>query len=72
MALVVAAVPNQRKLVTSSRRLCKLNRYEAFPDSAKRDILRWVKLAKKPATRARRIEKAVALAAVNKRASGTS
>ncbi|MEL6613447.1 MAG: YdeI/OmpD-associated family protein [Bacteroidota bacterium] len=45
--------------------------YEAFPDSAKRDLLRWIKLAKRSQTRAARIEKAVALAAQNKRASGT-
>ncbi|NJK62774.1 MAG: YdeI/OmpD-associated family protein [Synechococcaceae cyanobacterium SM2_3_1] len=49
----------------------KLN-YEAFPDSAKRDILRWIKLARKPETRARGINEAVRLASQNKRASGTS
>ena len=49
-----------------------LEHYEAFPDSAKRDILRWIKLAKKPETRARRITESVELAAQNKRASGTS
>ena len=32
-----------------------LENYHAFPDSAKRDILRWIKLAKKPETRAKRI-----------------
>ena len=46
--------------------------YDAFPDSAKRDILRWIKLAKRPATRARRISETVRLASQNKRASGTS
>lgn len=45
--------------------------YEAFPDSAKRDILRWIKLARRPETRARRIEEAVARAARNERGSGT-
>ena len=49
-----------------------LQYYEAFPDSAKRDILRWIKLAKKPETRAKRIAEAAALAAQHKRASGTS
>lgn len=49
-----------------------LTNYEAFPDSAKRDILRWIKLAKRPATRAKRIQKTAELAAQNKRASGTS
>ena len=48
-----------------------LANYEAFPDSAKRDILRWIKLAKKPETRAKRIQKTATLAAQNKRASGT-
>ena len=48
-----------------------LEHYEAFPPSAKRDILRWIKLAKKPETRAKRILKTTQLAAENKRASGT-
>mgnify|MGYP001820886663 CR=1 FL=1 len=48
-----------------------LQYYEAFPDSAKRDILRWIKLAKKPETRAKRIAEVAALAGQNKRASGT-
>ena len=48
-----------------------MDNYEAFPDSAKRDILRWIKLAKKPETRTRRIRKAAELASQNKRASGT-
>ena len=48
-----------------------LDNYETFPESAKRDILRWIKLAKKPDTRAKRILKTAQLAAQNKRASGT-
>ncbi|MEL7331655.1 MAG: YdeI/OmpD-associated family protein [Cyanobacteria bacterium J06560_2] len=48
-----------------------LENYETFPDSAKRDILRWIKVAKKPETRAKRILKTATLAAENKRASGT-
>ncbi|MEM6835463.1 MAG: YdeI/OmpD-associated family protein [Cyanobacteria bacterium P01_C01_bin.120] len=48
-----------------------LDNYEAFPDSAKRDILRWIKLAKQPETRAKRIQKTATLAAQNQRASGT-
>ncbi|MEL6491976.1 MAG: YdeI/OmpD-associated family protein [Cyanobacteria bacterium J06621_3] len=48
-----------------------LENYETFPASAKRNILRWIKLAKKPATRAKRIMKTAQLAAENKRASGT-
>lgn len=46
--------------------------YKRFPDSAKRDILRWIKLAKRPETRAKRIKKSAEMAAENKRASGTS
>lgn len=49
-----------------------LENYENFPPSAKRDILRWIKLAKKSETRAKRIHKAATMAAQNKRASGTS
>lgn len=45
--------------------------YEIFPDSAKRDILRWIKLAKTPQTRAKRIAETATLAACNQRASGT-
>ena len=48
-----------------------LDNYEAFPETAKRDILRWIKLAKKSETRAKRIQKTVELAAKNERASGT-
>ena len=48
-----------------------LENYEAFPDSAKRDILRWIKLAKKQETRAKRIQKTAQLAQNNERASGT-
>lgn len=45
--------------------------YEQFPDSAKRDILRWIKLAKRDETRKRRIAEAAAKASKNERASGT-
>lgn len=48
-----------------------MENYEAFPDSSKRDILRWIKIAKKPETRAKRIQQTAELAAQNKRASGT-
>lgn len=49
-----------------------LENYEAFPDSAKRDILRWIKMVKKPETRAKRIKETAELASQNRRASGTS
>lgn len=45
--------------------------YQQFPPSAQRDLLRWIKLAKKEETRFARIEEAVAKARKNERASGT-
>ncbi|MGF1492345.1 MAG: YdeI family protein [Microcoleaceae cyanobacterium] len=45
--------------------------FNAFPDSSKRFILRWIKLAKKPETRAKRIEETAALAAKNMKIPGS-
>ena len=45
--------------------------FEAFPDASKRNILRWIKLAKQPATRAKRIEKTAILAAQNMKIPGS-
>lgn len=42
--------------------------WDAFPRSAKRGILEWIAAAKKPETRARRIEETARLAAQNQRA----
>ncbi len=42
--------------------------FEAFPRSVKRSILEWIAKAKKPATRARRIEETARLAQDNNRA----
>ncbi|MDW8311445.1 MAG: YdeI/OmpD-associated family protein [Burkholderiales bacterium] len=42
--------------------------WDAFPRSAKRAILEWIASAKKPETRARRIEETARLAARNERA----
>jgi len=42
--------------------------WEAFPRSVKRGILEWIANAKRPATRAKRIEETAKLAAENKRA----
>lgn len=42
--------------------------FEAFPRSVKRGILEWISKAKRPETRAKRIEETVRLAAENKRA----
>jgi uncharacterized protein YdeI (YjbR/CyaY-like superfamily) len=44
--------------------------FKAFSDSAKRFTLRWIKLAKSPGTRARRIKEFVALASRNQKISG--
>ncbi|MEO1521136.1 MAG: YdeI/OmpD-associated family protein [Cyanobacteria bacterium J06633_2] len=48
-----------------------LENYANFPDSVKRDILRWIKLAKKQETREKRIQETASKASRNKRASGT-
>ena len=45
--------------------------FDSFPPASQRFVLRWIKLAKKPATRAKRIEKTASLAAQNKRISGS-
>ena len=42
--------------------------FQSFPNSAKKNILWWIKTAKKPETRAARIEKTVRLAAQNQMA----
>jgi uncharacterized protein YdeI (YjbR/CyaY-like superfamily) len=42
--------------------------FEAFPRSVKRGILEWIAAAKKPATRAKRVEETAQLAAQNLRA----
>lgn len=42
--------------------------FEAFPKSVKRGILEWIATAKKPETRAKRMEETARLAAENKRA----
>ena len=44
------------------------NYFEAFPRSVKRGILEWISNAKKPETRAKRIEETARLAAENIRA----
>lgn len=43
-------------------------RFEAFPKSARRAILEWIATAKKPETRARRVEETATLAQRNERA----
>jgi uncharacterized protein YdeI (YjbR/CyaY-like superfamily) len=44
--------------------------FDVFPDSSKRFTLRWIKLAKTSATRAKRIEQAATLAAKNMKIPG--
>lgn len=51
-----------------SRNKAAARHFEAFPPSARRSILEWILKAKRPETRARRIEEAVTLAAQNIRA----
>jgi len=45
--------------------------FDAFPDASKRFVLRWIKLAKKPETRAKRIAQTAELAAINERIPGS-
>lgn len=45
--------------------------FNAFPPAVQRFALRWIKLAKQPATRARRIEQTAQLAAKNERVPGS-
>jgi uncharacterized protein YdeI (YjbR/CyaY-like superfamily) len=42
--------------------------FDAFPPSARRAILEWVTTARRPETRARRVERVAAAAAVGERA----
>ena len=48
-----------------------VDHFERFPASSKRFILRWIKLAKTPETRSKRIETTALLAAQNKRIPGS-
>ncbi|MEM6631195.1 MAG: YdeI/OmpD-associated family protein [Bacteroidota bacterium] len=48
-----------------------LKNFDNFPDASKRFVLRWIKLAKKADTRAKRIEQTASLAAQNKRIPGS-
>lgn len=46
--------------------------FDAFPKSAKRAVLEWVRQAKRPETRARRVAESARLAAANERLTGES
>lgn len=60
-------LPDDLQLAFSDNKTAKEN-WSAFPPSVKRGILEWIKNAKKPETRARRIEVTVEKAAKNMRA----
>jgi uncharacterized protein YdeI (YjbR/CyaY-like superfamily) len=60
-------IPDDLKKVLSEFSNATAN-FEAFPKSAKRGILEWIVQAKKPETRARRIEETARLAEQNIRA----
>ncbi len=58
--------PDLQKLLNKNK--TALKHFMAFPPSAKQGILQWILNAKQPATRQKRIEETVTLAAQNKRA----
>lgn len=58
-------IPDDLKKVLNANYPAKEN-FEAFTDSIKKQILYWIKTAKRPQTRKNRIEKVVTLAAENK------
>ena len=60
-------LPDDLKLAFSDNQIAMEN-WEAFPKSVKRGILEWIKNAKKPATRIKRIEDTVSKAGKNIRA----
>ena len=60
-------MPNDLKRALEQYRLARTH-WDAFPRSVKRGILEWITQAKKPETRAKRIEETARLAAENKRA----
>jgi uncharacterized protein YdeI (YjbR/CyaY-like superfamily) len=59
-------MPEDLLKALDSHPLAKEN-FENFAKSNRRNVLRWIKLAKTPGTRAKRIEKAAMLAAQNKK-----
>ena len=60
LAAALAATPKARA------------QFDAFPATAKKGVLEWVRQAKRPETRARRIADAARMAAANERMNGTS
>ncbi len=62
-------VPDDLTAALASRPVAAAN-FDAFPPSARKQILFWIKTAKKPETRQRRIDETVAKAAEDVRAQG--
>jgi uncharacterized protein YdeI (YjbR/CyaY-like superfamily) len=60
-------LPDDLKIALSAN-ASALKNFEAFPPSSKRGILEWIKNAKRPETRAKRIKETVEKAAENIRA----
>jgi uncharacterized protein YdeI (YjbR/CyaY-like superfamily) len=66
-AIEALEIPPDLETAFTRYRQAKQN-FEAFPRSAKRGILEWIASAKKPETRAKRIEETAQLASQNVRA----
>ena len=63
-------LPDDLKLALSNNTIAQKN-FAAFPPSSKRGILEWIKNAKRPETRAKRIQNTVAKAAKNIKANNS-
>ena len=66
-AVEALEIPSDLKKAFSKNKTAR-GYFEAFPRSVKRSILEWISTAKKPETRAKRIEETVTLAEKNIRA----
>ena len=66
-AIEALEIPPDLEEALATYETARLN-FDAFPRSAKRGILEWISIAKKPETRAKRIEETAKLAAENIRA----
>ncbi len=66
-AIEALEIPPDLAAALTAYEVAKPN-FEAFPKSVKRGILEWIAAARKPETRAKRIEETARLAAENKRA----
>ncbi len=60
-------VPDDLQAALGKNKKAKEN-FDAFPDSSKKNILWWLKSAKSDATRRKRLDKTVSMAAEGKRA----